>query len=101
MTLVDRTVRLPDDTLDAFARYEAERGLPDGFLRGLNTNNPDNNAWAQMERNEVSMERFGELFGAEAAAAGHQIVARDVLTLLSGGVRPVMVEAVPMVMQVP
>jgi putative hydrolase of the HAD superfamily len=83
-----------ESPFDAFARYEAAHGLPSGFLRGLNTHDPDNNAWAQMERSEVSMERFGELFEAEAVAAGHQVVARDVLTLLSGGVRPAMVEAV-------
>jgi putative hydrolase of the HAD superfamily len=83
-----------ESPFEAFSRYEAERGLPTGFLRGLNANNPDTNAWAQMERGEVTMERFGELFEAEAAAAGREIVAREVLMLLSGGVRPAMVEAV-------
>lgn len=31
---------------EAFARYEAERGLPDGFLRRLNATDPDINAWS-------------------------------------------------------
>ena len=29
---------------EAFARYEAEHGLPDGFLRSVNATNPDTNA---------------------------------------------------------
>lgn len=31
---------------EAFNRYEAERGLPRDFIRGVNTHNPDHNAWA-------------------------------------------------------
>jgi len=51
---------------DAFNRYEAEAGLPKDFLRGLNSRNPDANAWAKMERSEVSLAGFVELFEAEA-----------------------------------
>ena len=43
---------------DAFADYEREHGLPDGFIRGLNATNPDDNAWAKMERNEVTIPEF-------------------------------------------
>ena len=79
---------------EAFAHYERAKGLPDGFIRGLNTQNPDANAWARLERNEVSFDEFCTLFEAEAAGAGHGIDARDMLALLSGDVRPPMVEAV-------
>jgi putative hydrolase of the HAD superfamily len=79
---------------DAFARYERENALPEGFLRGLNARNPDENAWARLERSEVDMAGFCELFEAEALAAGHAIVGADVLALLSGELRPEMVEAV-------
>src|SRR5579871_4950141 len=78
----------------AFAQYERAHGLPDGFLRGLNAINPDTNAWARMERNEVSMDEFAVLFEEEALAAGERIEAREVLGLLSGAIRPEMVEAV-------
>jgi putative hydrolase of the HAD superfamily len=78
----------------AFAAYEQTAGLPNGFLRGLNATKPDTNAWARMERSEVGLDEFAELFEAEAAAAGHEIDARAVLALLSGAVRPDMVEAV-------
>ena len=54
---------------EAFARYEATTGLPEGFLRRLNATNPDTNAWARLERSEVDLAGFAELFEAEAAAA--------------------------------
>lgn len=78
---------------DAFARYEAAQGLPDGFLRGLNATNIHTNAWARFERNGVSFEEFCTLYEAEASAAGHKIDAREVIGLLSGDLRPAMVEA--------
>ena len=79
---------------EAFADYERARGLPESFIRGLNATNPDANAWARLERNEVSFDEFCTLFEAEADAAGHHIDARDMLALISGDVRPAMVEAV-------
>ena len=79
---------------DAFARYEEEQGLPPGFIRGINATNPDTNAWSQLERSSVSLDQFCDLFEAEAAAAGGTVDARIVLSLLSGDIRPQMVEAV-------
>ncbi len=78
---------------EAFARYEAERGLPDGVIRSLNARNPDSNAWAQFERAEIDAAQFDALFAAEAAAIGHMIPGRDVVALLSGSIRPRMVAA--------
>jgi putative hydrolase of the HAD superfamily len=78
---------------DAFARYEQDNDLPAGFLRRLNATNPDTNAWARLERNEVDLAGFAELFEAEAAAAGHRVDGRAVLALLAGQLRPQMVEA--------
>jgi putative hydrolase of the HAD superfamily len=78
---------------DAFSRYEADNGLPVGFLRRLNATDPDTNAWARLERNEVDLAGFAELFEAEAAAAGQRVDGRAVLALLAGQLRPQMVEA--------
>jgi putative hydrolase of the HAD superfamily len=78
---------------EAFASYERQHGLPEGFLRGLNATNPDANAWARLERSEVDLKGFAELYEAEADAAGHRIDAGAVLALLSGEVRPAMVRA--------
>jgi putative hydrolase of the HAD superfamily len=79
---------------EAFARYEAEQGLPDGFLRRVNATDPDTNAWARLERSEVDLEEFCSLFEAEARALGGEVVGADVLGLLRGDLRPEVVEAV-------
>ncbi len=78
---------------DAFAKYEAEIGLPDGFIRRLNATNPHNNAWAKLERSDVSLDEFCDLFEAEARAAGGELSGRKVVSLLAGEVRPEMVAA--------
>ncbi|CAN5420857.1 HAD-IA family hydrolase [soil metagenome] len=79
---------------DAFARYEADRGLPVDFIRGVNATDPDTNAWAQLERSEVDLDGFAAAFEEESARAGHRVPGWDVLGLLAGDVRPEMVEAV-------
>ncbi len=79
---------------EAFATFERERGLPTDFLRTVNATNPDTNAWAALERSEVSLEEFGRRFAAESKALGHEVDGGDVLALLQGRLRPRMVEAV-------
>ena len=78
---------------EAFNRYEAQLGLPRDFIRRVNAVNPDHNAWAQMERGEIDMARFAELFEAEARALGGELSGHTVIELISGEVRPDMVEA--------
>lgn len=78
---------------EAFARYETHNGLPAGFLRRLNATDPDTNAWARLERSEVDLAGFADLFEAEARAAGHEVDGRAVLALLVGELRPQMVNA--------
>jgi putative hydrolase of the HAD superfamily len=77
----------------AFNRMEAERGLPHDLVRRVNSANPDSNAWARFERAEVNAVEFDALFAAEAKALGHCLRGADVLTCLSGDVRPRMVTA--------
>lgn len=79
---------------EAFDAYEARHGLPAGFLRSLNANNHHDNAWARLERGEVSLAEFSAMFEAEAEAAGHTVDGAEVLALLGGELRPRMVEAV-------
>jgi putative hydrolase of the HAD superfamily len=78
---------------DAFLQYEAQKGLPEGFLRKVNATNPDTNAWALLERNEVSPRDFDHLFLAESTHLGHPVPGADVLKLLAGDIRPAMVQA--------
>ena len=78
---------------EAFNRYEAEKGLPRDLIRRVNATNPDTNAWALFERNEIDASRFDALFLEESTALGHPVRGADVLPLLSGQLRPRMVAA--------
>ena len=78
---------------DAFSDYERANGLPEGLIRSINSTNPDDNAWARLERSDVDLDGFAELFEAEARALGHEVDGRAVIGLLGGSVRPQMVEA--------
>ncbi|MBY0392055.1 MAG: HAD-IA family hydrolase [Novosphingobium sp.] len=78
---------------EAFNRLEAERGLPQDFVRRVNATNPDDNAWARFERAEIGAAEFDALFAAEAKAQGHELAGADVLAVLAGTVRPAMVRA--------
>ena len=78
---------------DAFNRYEEAHGLPKDFIRGINARNPQDNAWAKLERSDIDPAGFSDLFQVEAEAMGHSVPGSDVLKLLSGDVRPEMVEA--------
>lgn len=78
---------------ERFAAYERENDLPEDFIRHTNAVNPDTNAWAKFERSEVTKEEFDGLFLEETTARGHPVPGKDIIALLSGTVRPVMVEA--------
>jgi putative hydrolase of the HAD superfamily len=84
---------LTSSPFEAFTRFEAERGLPADIIRRTNTANHLENAWAKFERAEVDVETFDRLFAAESLALGAEVRGRDVLPLLSGDLRPEMVEA--------
>jgi putative hydrolase of the HAD superfamily len=79
---------------EAFAHLEADRGLPSGFIRRVNATNPDDNAWARLERSEIGLETFGEQWREEARALGHDLDGRLVLERLAGEIRPRMVAAI-------
>jgi putative hydrolase of the HAD superfamily len=79
---------------EAFAHLEAERGLPPGFIRSVNATNPDENAWARLERSEVDLDTFAMQWSEEARALGHELDGRAVLERLAGRIRPEMVAAI-------
>lgn len=78
---------------EAFARFERDRNLPEGFLRKVNSTNADTNAWARLERGQLDVEGFRTAFADESAHLGHRVDGAEVLALLGGDVRPIMVEA--------
>jgi len=85
---------LTESPMTAFAAYEAEAGLPAGLIRELNSTDPDTNAWARFERNELDAVGFSAAFEAAALARGHRVEAARVLEALRGELRPAMVAAV-------
>ena len=78
---------------EAFRRFEVQRGLPQDFIRRVNAADPDANAWALFERNEIDAAAFDAMFLEEATRLGHPLRGAEVLPLLSGEVRPRVVAA--------
>lgn len=83
---------LTTSPFDSFNRYEAARGIPRDFIRGVNAVNPTTNAWARFESSEINLDEFDRAFEQESHAAGHGIPGREIVALLSGDIRPHMVE---------
>ena len=77
---------------EAFNTLEERLGAPKDFIRQTNAINPDTNAWAKFESNSVSLDEFDVLFAIESEARGHRIPGKDVIAMLSGTLRPRMVE---------
>ena len=75
-----------------FNKLEAELGAPQDFIRQVNSTNPDKNAWAQFESNSVSLDDFDVLFADESEGLGFRIEGKAVINVLSGDLRPRMVE---------
>ena len=78
---------------DSFNIYEESQNLPKDLIRTINSTNPDNNAWAKLERSEIDQEEFDSLFEVESQQFGHSVRGKQVLALLKGQIRPEMVKA--------
>ena len=77
---------------EAFNEYEDAHGIPRDHIRTVNALNPDANAWALMERSEITREQFDQMFAEESERLGHRVPGADVLSLLNGSIRPEMVD---------
>ncbi len=77
---------------EAFNDYEDAHGIPRDLIRTVNATNPHTNAWALLERSEISHDQFNEMFAIESEAHGHRVPGADVLALLHGSIRPDMVD---------
>ena len=82
---------------EAFNRFEKAANLPVDFIRKINSTNPKTNAWAQLESSQISVEEFDQKFALEARELGHDVGGSQVLALLSGDLRPEMVNALRMI----
>ena len=82
---------------DAFNHYERDHGLPLNFIRSVNSVNHHENAWARLERSDISPAQFDEIFALESEALGHRIPGSEILALLHGELRPDMVHALDVI----
>ena len=85
---------LSSSPFEAFAAYERHLGIPEGFIRSVNATNPDANAWARVERNELDLVGFDAAFAEESEALGHRVEGREVIARLAGELRHEMLAAV-------
>ena len=79
---------------EAFNIFEKENNIPLDFIRKVNSTNPFNNAWAQLERSKISLKEFDLLFAKESKQLGREILGYEVLLLLQGTIRPRIVAAI-------
>jgi putative hydrolase of the HAD superfamily len=84
---------------DAFNEYERAHGLPVDFIRSVNAVDPHTNAWACIERQEMTPQEFDVAFADESERMGHRVPGADVLALLGGSVRLEMVTALDRVIE--
>lgn len=75
----------------AFNRFEEAQGIPKGTLRKINATNPDTNAWARFESNQITLDEFDQAFAEEAKNWGYALSGKTVIALLSGDLVPEMV----------
>lgn len=78
---------------ERFNHLEDRLGVPRNFIRTVNATDPDNNAWARLERNEIRGAEFDTLFRRESLALGYEVPGADVVAALQGLLRPEMVAA--------
>jgi len=85
---------LTTSPFEKFTAYERRAGLPRGFIRLVNSTNPDRNAWARLERGELGRDEFKAAFEIEAEAFGQDLDGAEVLDCLDVDLRLEMVSVV-------
>ena len=76
---------------EAFNKFEIQEQIPVDFIRQTNAENHETNAWAKLESSEIDLDEFDRLFRLETLAKGNEISGKAVINLLSGEIRPIMV----------
>lgn len=82
--------------LHAIARYERERGIPEGVINRVVVDTGAAGAWSRLERGELPLEQFYAEFERDCREAGVSISARDMLARIAegSGPRPQMIAAI-------
>jgi putative hydrolase of the HAD superfamily len=85
-----------DSPLHAIARFEAEHGIPKGFVNRVVADTGPEGAWGRLERGKLDVTCFVPQFEAECAEAGQRIDARQMMERIgaSSAPRPAMLVAI-------
>ena len=75
---------------EAFNKFELDNNLPKDIIRTINSENPDDNAWAKFE--EMILISMSLMLILQEADKGFQISGKQVVKLLSGDIRKPMVD---------
>ena len=79
---------------DNFKKFEISRNLPAGFIRMVNSQNSDFNAWALLEKGEIDNAMFDQMFLEESRNLGQPIRGDDVLPLINCDIRDEVVSVI-------
>ena len=79
---------------DNFKKFEISRNLPAGFIRMVNSQNSDFNAWALLEKGEIDNAMFDQMFLEESRNLGQPIRGDDVLPLIHCDIRDEVVSVI-------
>lgn len=77
-----------ESPLHEIARFEDDRGLPDGFINQVVVATGPTGAWARLERGELPLESFYEAFRQDCEAQGFTVDARELMERIGRAARP-------------
>ena len=72
---------ITDSPFEAFNQFERGNKIPLDFIRKVNSINPNVNAWAQFEKNQINLEQFDQLFSLESEKLGYKIAGKKIIQL--------------------
>jgi putative hydrolase of the HAD superfamily len=77
-----------ESPLPAITTFEADTGLPTGFIAQLVIDGADDGPWARLERGELSPTHFATAFSDQGEAAGHRVDAPELLRRIASTAVP-------------
>lgn len=77
-----------DSPLPAIARFEAQQGIPSGFINRTVAAAGSGGAWARHERGEIDRQRFLAEFASELEREGHRVDTGTLMKAVESSMRP-------------
>ena len=77
-----------ESPLHEIARFEDDRGLPEGFVNQVVVATGSTGAWARLERGELPLETFYDAFSQDCEAQGFTLDARELMERIGRAATP-------------